>query len=244
MEKQKKFRSGFTIVELLVTIAVIVTLSSAVFLGHQNFNSYSILRVRTDDLLSSVRLTQSFASSSLSTNIEKHKTSVYALRIKKPTTEDSQTSYRIEKITNGIDISSTKTINFATFDSSEIVYGPELVEKSIKFTPCFIVKNNIQTVYVDNVEVCYDSKENLPEGFFEENKVKEVLIVFVFPFREPTVFLSTYTNKNYPSKKQFFDGNNKIIGAKLNLSIESKQTIYSIDILKTGALFLNRIDID
>ena len=180
MEKLKNFRAGFTIIELLVTISVVVTLSSAVFLGHQSFNSYSILRVRADDILSSIQLAQSFASSSLATNIDKEKTSVYALRIKKATIGNPQTSYRIEKISGGVDISNIKAINFNTFDSSEIVYGPELVEENIKFTPCLLVKNNIEIDYTNNVEVCFDNEENLSEGFFEKNKTKEMLVVFVF----------------------------------------------------------------
>ena len=244
MSKQLTYKSGFTIIEMLATISVIALLSSTVFFGQQSFNSRSAVRVRTDDILSTLQLAQTLSSGSFASNIGRSNVSAYAVRITKATTEDPQTSYRIEKIPDGVDISNINNINFDTFNSSEIVYGPELVEKNIKFTPCFIVKSNIQAIYVEKVEVCYESDKNLPEGFFEENKVKEVLVVFVFPFREPAVFFHIGTHTKYPNKKQFFDANAKILGAKLNLSIENKQAIYSIDILKTGALFLNRIDID
>ena len=214
MSKQLTYKSGFTIIEMLATISVIAILSSTVFLGQRSFNSRSAVRVRADDILSTLQLAQTLSSGSFASNIGRNSVSAYAVRITKATTEDPQTSYRIEKIPDGVGISNINDIKFDTFNSSEIVYGPDLVEKNIKFTPCFIVKSGIPQVYVDDVEVCYDSKENLPEGFFEENKVKEVLVVFVFPFREPTVFFKTVVNKKYPSKKQFFDGNNKIIGAR------------------------------
>ena len=195
MSKQLTYKSGFTIIEMLATISVIAILSSTVFLGQRSFNSRSAVRVRADDILSTLQLAQTLSSGSFASNIGRNSVSAYAVRITKATTEDPQTSYRIEKIPDGVGISNINDIKFDTFNSSEIVYGPDLVEKNIKFTPCFIVKSGIPQVYVDDVEVCYDSKENLPEGFFEENKVKEVLVVFVFPFREPTVFFKRKISK-------------------------------------------------
>ena len=105
MSKQLTYKSGFTIIEMLATISVIALLSSTVFFGQQSFNSRSAVRVRTDDILSTLQLAQTLSSGSFASNIGRSNVSAYAVRITKATTEDPQTSYRIEKIPDGVDIS-------------------------------------------------------------------------------------------------------------------------------------------
>ena len=241
MPKQLTYKSGFTIIEMLATISVIAILSSTVFLGQQSFNSHSSVRVRADDILSTLQLAQTLSSGSLASNIGRHSVSAYAVRIKPPSVENSIATYTVESIKSGVNISDIKEVNFNTFDNAEIVHGPSFVEEQIKYSPCFVVKTEMS--YIDTEASCLVNKKTLDTNVFIKNVDLEILVVYIYPFREPTIFLSDGI-ESYPDKISDFNGHLNIVGAKINISTFNENTLYSIDIFNTGALFLNRVDKD
>ena len=55
---------GFTLIEVIVTVAIIAVVSSLLVVNHNDFSSKSSLRVRAQDIVETIRLAQSISSSS------------------------------------------------------------------------------------------------------------------------------------------------------------------------------------
>ena len=228
---------GFTLIEMLVTFAVMSALIAVVFLGQKEFSSFSGVRVRADDILSTLLLAQSFATSTLSDREDVSQVPAYAVRLISTSIGDKLklNSYQIQK--KYIPINGINGLEYNDFNGAETVYGPFSVIEHIKLTPCILRASEQAQEGHDAVSGC-DLDNTSVDGV--DGDFSQVLVVFVFPFREPITFLFPRDGSGtIPSSKADWDNDESLrraLGIRLYLDADAVAQV--IDIFRTGALSL------
>ncbi len=239
----KMHKDGFTLVELMITVAIITILLSVIVIGYRDFNSASSIKFRAFDIVENIRLAQASSSAAFLTGDGYE---FVGLKIREGRLEgygigraQSYTSFvQIFKEDNSID---------EIFKHISSYRGTSIQRENYYVNHCFIYLEDgvtVDSLNEENGKNRCELNSSLETTIVPALKDYDVLISIQNPTEEPAVTIFPYTEDQsdkydyaniYPSGIRF-DGSN--IGFRMLISDSefggTGGRVVTIDMLHTG----------